>query len=382
MPVLEIDVECGFKTLKSRNKIQVFLSDLSNGQSDRSDLVDKITSLSNDTLDWNEISIDDAINVEVTGPVLYDDGKMYFGLIGGVHSCDQFWEIIVNILIKSGANYLFSVTYHSGVGEIWVEVLKRKKLETVYVTGGLGEADELLFDCPDEYSRLEHAKKLYSENKLVAPTLVQDDLVYIIQNSDKRTYRNKISNAVCYSPNINEQDSKGQLPLVEAVKKGDLSIVKWMCEVGEPFLNPLAKDKFGATALDVAQKKDQKDILHQLNDQVSSYEWWKNKSRRKNPIPSWLLSSYCRNGNASEVSAVFDNHKYVLDDINQIGAGGELPITAAIKSGSIETVKLICSKLPDPKLKNSHGETAIELAKKLNNKLIINAISKLISSET
>ena len=276
---------------------------------------------------------------------------MYFGLIGGVHSCDPFWEIIVNIIIKSGANYLFSVTYHNGVGEIWVEVLKRKKLETVYVTGGLGEADELLFDRPDESSRLEHAKKLYSENMLVTPKLGQDDLVYIIQNSDKKTYKNKISDAVYFSPNINEQDSKGQLPLIEAVKKGDLGIVKWMCEVGQPILNPLAKDKFGVTAFDVAQKKNHKDILHQLNDQVGFYERWKNQAREKYPIPYWLLSLYCHNGNAAEVSAVFEHHKYVLNDINKIGAGGELPITAAIKSGSLETVKFICSKLINPKLK-------------------------------
>ncbi len=350
-----------------------FLSDLEAiNDNDQTYLHDKLTSLSVPGFDPEEILLDYISGCFTLGPSSDNEGRLFFDLQGHSHSCGQFWDFFTDLMIKAGANYIFAVSDDSGSGHTSVEALKGKKLETVYLTGWIGESDHLIFDRPEDTPFLDHVKKLYEEGKLVIPVREtdQDKLIDMINDRDRDPWDENFQHALDACEDINQPDSRGKAPLIEAIKMGDAGLVRYMSEQGRPYLNSLVKDHSGLHALEIAEKLGNEDIINELIENLRAFP------SSEDEVDNDLFVDLCLKGDAEEISVILGERKYTHRNVDKKAGNGELPLTAAIKSGSTETVYLVCTQDPAPHLKNSKGESAFDLTKSCNNNEIVELIDR------
>ena len=252
MAEIDITIECCFKFKKSAGFAKEVISIYSGEKISRESFEEIKKKLLKSKYDVEDLFIKGCNEFDVTGPFEINDKKFRFGIWGGSEA-DGFFEDLAIILTDLKVQEIFAIYYHDD-GFQWIDALDEGQLKTIYNSDTGLDYDNLLFEDDPLSSFIE----LYKQNKLVLPSVDVDKLVELCrQGKDFISVLFRIDD-------INAPDSKGELPLIAAVKAGIYENVMFMCEQTNP--NAMAENSSGETAMSVAIEMGNKKIIELLKD--------------------------------------------------------------------------------------------------------------------
>jgi ankyrin repeat protein len=161
---------------------------------------------------------------------------------------------------------------------------------------------------------------------------------------------------------VNYKDEKGETPLVYAVGYDRSEIVKLLLAHGA---NVDAKDKYGQSVLYRA-------LTHKFHEIVSILLEHNADVRVSNDrgVTPLQLASY--GGDAEGVEALLSKGA----DPNAVGGDGETPLFNAIRSRKIAIVEALLNRGALTSVRNHRGETPDDVAKKVGDRAIIDALKR------
>lgn len=160
---------------------------------------------------------------------------------------------------------------------------------------------------------------------------------------------------------LDARDYKGRTPLMLAAYAGQTAFVDKLAEKGAP-LN--STDNFGRTALYFAVAATQEGVIDSLMKKGANLHILPKTDRR-----SFLHQ-------AAETARLSLTKKFVEAKlpVNRKDVNGNTPLHIAIKHGNHPVVEYLLENGADPKITNSVGFTAVELAEQRNNYQISNLV--------